>query len=280
MENTSHSYPPNLLLKDCVLEISGLTLRPAREALLANFSLGVERGTLHALVGPNGAGKTTLLSAILGLVPFEGRIIAHWMGSGRIAYVPQQFQVDRTLPVTVADFLALTRQRRPVCLGIAGDTRRRIALLLERVGLSGFGDRPLSALSGGELRRVLLANALDPLPELLILDEPASGLDERAARWLDDTLTSFKKDMTVLMVSHDSEQVRRLADCVTVLTPTTPMTDFFEYPFLVRGFLCVAAARASSGRAQSSRGREADGIFQCGARTGGDHRRVCRAAHR
>ena len=222
MENTSHSYPPSLLLKDCVLEISGLTLRPAREAVLANFSLGVERGTLHALVGPNGAGKTTLLSAILGLVPFEGRIIAHWMGSGRIAYVPQQFQVDRTLPVTVADFLALTRQRRPVCLGIAGDTRRRIALLLERVGLSGFGDRPLSALSGGELRRVLLANALDPLPELLILDEPASGLDERAARWLDDTLTSFKKDMTVLMVSHDSEQVRRLADCVTVLTPTTP----------------------------------------------------------
>ena len=210
------------LPKDHLLEISGVTLRPAREAVLANFSLGVERGTLHALVGPNGAGKTTLLSAILGLVPFEGRIIAHWMGSGRIAYVPQQFQVDRTLPVTVADFLALTRQRRPVCLGIAGDTRRRMTLLLERVGLSGFGDRPLSALSGGELRRVLLANALDPLPELLILDEPASGLDERAARWLDDTLTSFKKDMTVLMVSHDSEQVRRLADCVTVLTPATP----------------------------------------------------------
>jgi zinc transport system ATP-binding protein len=221
LNNKHNSYSPNLLSKDLLLEISGLTLRPAREAVLANFSLGVERGTLHALVGPNGAGKTTLLSAILGLVPFEGRIIAHWMGSGRIAYVPQQFQVDRTLPVTVADFLALTRQRRPVCLGIAGDTRRRIALLLERVGLSGFGHRPLSALSGGELRRVLLANALDPLPELLILDEPASGLDERAARWLDDTLTSFKKDMTVLMVSHDSEQVRRLADCVTVLTATT-----------------------------------------------------------
>jgi zinc transport system ATP-binding protein len=218
LENKSNSsYAPNLLLKDPVLEISDLTLRPAREALLANFSLVVERGTLHAIVGPNGAGKTTLLSAILGLVPFEGRIIAHWAASGRIAYVPQQFQVDRTLPVTVADFLALTRQRRPVCFGVAGNTRRRIALLLERVGLSGFANRALSALSGGELRRVLLANALDPLPELLILDEPASGLDERAARWLDDTLTSFKGDMTVLMVSHDSEQVRRVADRVTVL---------------------------------------------------------------
>jgi zinc transport system ATP-binding protein len=137
--------------------------------------------------------------------------------------VPQQFQVDRTLPVTVADFLALTRQHRPVCFGIAGETRRRIAVLLDRVELGGFANRPLSALSGGELRRVLLANALDPLPELLILDEPASGLDERAARWLDDTLTSFKEHMTVLLVSHDPEQVRRIADHVTNLTtPTTP----------------------------------------------------------
>ena len=202
---------------DCLLEVTGLTLRPARETLLSNFSLSIERGTLHALVGPNGAGKTTLLSSILGLVPFEGRIVAHWKGSGRIAYVPQQFQVDRTLPVTVADFLALTRQTRPVCFGVAGPTRIRIERLLERVGLSGFAGRPLSALSGGELRRVLLANALDPLPELLILDEPASGLDERGLRWLDETLTSLKGEMTVLMVSHDSGQVRRVADRVTDL---------------------------------------------------------------
>jgi zinc transport system ATP-binding protein len=217
LENTSNSYSPSLLSKDPLLEISGLTLRPAREALVENLSLIVERGTLHALVGPNGVGKTTLLSAILGLAPFEGRIVAHWIGSGRIAYVPQQFQVDRTLPVTVGDFLALTRQRRPVCFGIARDARTRIALLLERVGLSRFANRPLSALSGGELRRVLLANALDPLPELLILDEPANGLDESAARWLDDTLISFKGEMTVLMVSHDSAQVRRIADRVTDL---------------------------------------------------------------
>jgi len=200
-----------------LLEISGLTLRPAHEDLLRNFSLSVSRGALHAIVGPNGAGKTTLLSAILGLVPFEGRIVAHWTGRGRIAYVPQHFHVDRTLPVTVADFLALTRQRRPVCLGVAAATRRRIVLLLERVGLAGFGDRPLSVLSGGELRRVLLANALDPLPELLILDEPLAGLDEAGATWLDETLVSLKGEMTVLMVSHDSDQVRRIADSVTML---------------------------------------------------------------
>ncbi len=205
-------------MKDPVLEIFAVTLRSARQALLTNFALTVDRGTLHAIVGPNGSGKTTLLSAILGIVPFEGRIVAHWEGRGRIAYVPQQFQVDRTLPATVGDFLALTRQRRPVCFGVAHETRTRIAQLLDRVRLNGFTDRPLAGLSGGELRRVLLANALDPLPELLILDEPASGLDETSARWLDDTLISLKGEMTVLMVSHDAEQVRRIADCVTDLT--------------------------------------------------------------
>jgi zinc transport system ATP-binding protein len=200
-----------------LLEVSDLTVRRGREVLLSNISFSVRRGSLHALVGPNGAGKTTLLTAILGLTPFSGRILAHWEGSGRIAYVPQQFHVDRTLPITAADFLALTRQTRPVCLGITPAARKRISLLLDRVGLKGFESRLLSVLSGGELRRVLLANALDPLPELLILDEPAGGLDETAARWLDETLASLKGEMTVVMVSHDSEQVRRIADDVTVL---------------------------------------------------------------
>jgi zinc transport system ATP-binding protein len=211
-------------VKDPLLEIIGLTLRPARQALLSDFSLTIERGTLHAIVGPNGAGKTTLLSAILGLAQFEGRIVAHWAARGRIAYVPQQFQVDRTLPVTVADFLALTRQKRPVCFGIAPATRARVSKLLERVKLPGFDDRPLAELSGGELRRVLLAHALDPLPELLILDEPSTGLDESSSRWLDDTLTSLKGEITVLMVSHDSDQVRRIADRVTHLTHPTHLT--------------------------------------------------------
>jgi zinc transport system ATP-binding protein len=200
-----------------LLEVSDLTVRHGREVLLSNISFSVQRGSLHALVGPNGAGKTTLLTAILGLTPFSGRILAHWEGSGRMAYVPQQFHVDRTLPITAADFLALTRQKRPVCFGITPAARKRISLLLDRVGLKGFESRLLSVLSGGELRRVLLANALDPLPELLILDEPASGLDDAAARWLDETLASLKGEMTVVMVSHDSEQVRRIADDVTVL---------------------------------------------------------------
>jgi zinc transport system ATP-binding protein len=200
-----------------LLEIAGLTVSHGRETLLSNLSFSVQRGTLHALVGPNGAGKTTLLSAILGRAPFAGRITAHWAHTGRVGYVPQAFHVDRTLPVTVSDFLALTRQQRPVCFGITTAASARISRLLDRVGLAGFDRRPLSVLSGGEWRRVLLANALDPLPELLLLDEAAAGLDEVGSRWLDETLVSLKGEVTVVMVSHDSDQVRRIADEVTVV---------------------------------------------------------------
>jgi zinc transport system ATP-binding protein len=200
-----------------LLEIAGLTVTHGREIVLSGVSFCVARGTLHALVGPNGAGKTTLLSAVLGQALFAGRITAHWAHTGRIGYVPQSFHVDRTLPVTVSDFLALSRQKRPVCFGTSAAASKRISLLLNRVGLKGFEHRQLAVLSGGELRRVLLANALDPLPELLLLDEPSAGLDETAAKWLDDTLVKLKGEMTVLMVSHDSEQVRRIADQVTLL---------------------------------------------------------------
>jgi len=200
-----------------LLEISGLTVCHGSETLLSNVSFSVKRGALHALVGPNGAGKTTLLAAILGQTPFAGRITAYWASTARIGYVPQTFHVDRSLPVTVADFLALTRQHRPVCFGVSASTMDRVSRLLNRVGLTGFERRPLSVLSGGELRRVLLANALDPLPELLLLDEPAAGLDEAACAWLDDTLVSLKGDVTAVMVSHDSDQVRRIADEVTMV---------------------------------------------------------------
>jgi zinc transport system ATP-binding protein len=206
-------------INEPLLAVRDLGVRRGREVLLAGVCLTVRRGSIHVVVGPNGAGKSTLLTGILGQTAFSGSIVASWRGAGRIGYLPQSFAVDRTLPVTVADFLALARQRRPVCFGVERATRRRIAALLSRVGLAGLEDRPLSVLSGGELRRVLLAHALDPLPELLLLDEPASGLDEMAVVQMEEILLGLRREagLTVLMVSHDLDQVRRLADRVTVL---------------------------------------------------------------
>ena len=211
-----------------LLELEKVTVEKEGKVLLESVSLEVQRGTIHVLAGPNGAGKSTLFSALLGLTDFTGAIRFHWRGSGRIGYVPQRFVVDRTLPLTVAEFLALPRRRRPVCLGIGSGARREAEALLSRVSLQGFGPRFVGALSGGELQRVLLANALDPLPELLLLDEPASGLDETSARSFEQILTGLRQTTTVLRVSHDLAQARRIADRITVIDRTVRSSDALE----------------------------------------------------
>jgi zinc transport system ATP-binding protein len=193
--------------------------------LIEGVTLDVQPGTTHALVGPNGAGKSTLVTAILGQIAFTGSITFHFRGSGVVGFVPQVFAVDRTLPITVAEFLALARQRRPVFLGVSRNTRRKTEELLERVGLAGFGPRRLSVLSGGELRRVLVANALDPTPEFLLLDEPTSGVDADAVAGFDEVLRQLRAaGTTTLLVSHDTDEVRRVADQVTLLSRTVKRT--------------------------------------------------------
>lgn len=211
-----------------LLELEKVTVEKDGKVLLEEISLEVQPGTIHMLLGPNGAGKSTLFSALLGLTDFSGAIRFHWRGSGRIGYVPQRFTVDRTLPLTVAEFLALSRRRRPVCLGIGKGARQQAEALLAKVSLQGFGPRWLGALSGGELQRVLLAHALDPLPELLLLDEPASGLDETAARAFEQNLIDLRKTTTVLMVSHDLSQARRIADRITVIDRTVRSSEALE----------------------------------------------------
>jgi len=202
-----------------LLEIEGLHVRRGGEALLEDVSLTVPRGAITVLVGPNGAGKSTLLAAVLGEIEFQGRVRLHWRGDGRIGFVPQRFAVDRTLPLTATEFLALSRQRRPVCLGVAAVTRTRIARLLAAAELDGRGERALGQLSGGELQRLLVEHALDPVPELLLLDEPATGLDAAATARFEERLLRARREsgLSVLMVSHDLAQVRRLADHVVVL---------------------------------------------------------------
>src|SRR5690606_39163736 len=130
-------------------------------------SLTLGRGEFVALIGPNGAGKTTLLRAILGVIRYVGEIRVN----GRIGYVPQRLQYDRTLPMTVLEFMALTLQRAPVMFGIRSSTKRRAIELLEYVGAAKLARYSLGGLSGGELQRVMLAGALHGEPELLLLDE-------------------------------------------------------------------------------------------------------------
>ena len=205
-----------------LLELDGVTVRRDGNTLVEGISLRVDPGTIHVLSGPNGGGKTTLLKSILGQVPFEGTIRCHWRRDGRIGYVPQTLELDRELPMTVSDFLSMMWQSRPVCLGSGAAVRSRVAEALEAVGLSALSRRQLGVLSGGELRRALLAQALDPIPELLLLDEPTAGIEEQGIKSVEETLVRLKKDrgVTAILVSHDLTQADRVADYISVLNRT------------------------------------------------------------
>lgn len=172
--------------------------------ILDDVCAKVPRGSRTAIVGPNGAGKTTLILTLLGHLPSSGRI--RFAKSGlRMGYVPQRFSFDRSIPLTVLEFLALGLQRRPLWLGVARTFRAKAEEFLAEVDGEHLLDKPFGGLSGGELQRVLLALALAQDPELLIMDEPAAGVDVQGEMLFCELLDSVcnERNLTQLMVSHD-----------------------------------------------------------------------------
>ena len=186
--------------------------------MVDDVTLELERGKLVALIGPNGAGKTTLLRAILGLVKYDGEITIN----APVGYVPQRLQYDRTLPMTVLEFMALTLQKRPVAFGIPAWVKRRVLELLDTVGAARLARSSLGGLSGGELQRVMFASALQESPKLLLLDEPAAGVDiEGEATFHELILNQVREHgATVVLVSHDLSVVSDITDQVVCLNKT------------------------------------------------------------
>jgi zinc transport system ATP-binding protein len=206
-----------------LLTIRDVKVQYGDKAVLCGVNADVARGKITALIGLNGSGKTTLLRAILKEAPYTGRIEFHCGHDHsqptpeHVGYVPQKLSVDATLPLTVADLLALALQRRPLFLGISKATQRHMEEMLAHVGLApDVLNRFVSKVSGGELQRVLLALALRPRPELLLLDEPAAGIDFQYQEELYDLLTRLNRQtgVTVLLVSHDTSVVSARADHV------------------------------------------------------------------
>jgi len=174
--------------------------------ILEDVCAVVPAGSSTVIVGPNGAGKTTLLLCLIGEMPYTGRIIAAGRPDlPRTAYVPQHLFLDASLPLRVGEFLALNRQRRPLWLGLRGPERAKARDLLRMVRAEQLEDRRMSDLSGGETRRVLLAAALGRAPRLLVLDEPAAGVDVQGERLFWEVLDEARKQQgfTQLMVSHN-----------------------------------------------------------------------------
>lgn len=177
-------------------------------SILEGVSATVPRGGCTAIVGPNGSGKTTLLLALLGQLRYAGSIrIAPGAGGAppRIGYVPQRLAFDRGLPLTVLDFMVMGRQRLPLWFGRSSRFQAEARELLAAVRAEGIADRQVGTLSGGEMQRVLLALALQQEPELLILDEPAAGVDFQGEQIFCELLDGLRRQhaFTQLMVSHD-----------------------------------------------------------------------------
>ena len=198
------------------IEFERVNLTLGATSILEDVSFNVEAATLHCIVGANGGGKTSLVRSLLGQMPHSGRISIEWRDGRVIGYVPQSLDFDKSLPITVRDFLAMTTQRRPVFLGVSPARRAEIERTLARLGLAGKLQAKLGSLSGGERQRVLLAQALIPEPALLVLDEPTTGLDVAGKEILESTIVEFvKAGGTAVWINHDIGQVSKIADAVT-----------------------------------------------------------------
>ena len=207
----------------CCLKVQNVSVKIGGDKILRDVNLHVHCGQMVALIGPNGAGKSTLLKALLGEREFDGNIIFSAPGSrrakARIGYVPQSPNFDPGDPVSVADLFTCCLSRRPAFLGASKSDRELILECLDRVHGEDLIDKRVGTLSGGELQRVLLALALEPMPNILILDEPLSGVDIEGQTGLMDMLDEIRHeyDLSILMTTHDFSMLGRYADRVVLI---------------------------------------------------------------
>jgi len=192
--------PPN----DYILNVSNLSVKIQDQTILDNVSFRLKRGTTLAIVGPNGAGKTVLFRALLNLIPYAGKI--EWSNKVKIGYVPQILSV-KDIPISVKEFLSI----------------KKVSIIesyLDSVGLDkDILNKSLSVLSGGQLRRVLIAWAIIDKPNVLLFDEPTTGVDLDSEEAIYEMLKRFtkKNEVTLLLISHGIHIVRDYSDYMLAL---------------------------------------------------------------
>lgn len=218
----------------CCLKLDGLSVNLEGDQILEDVSFHLHCGEIAALIGPNGAGKSTLFRSILGQTTYKGNITFSPAGGPAIrladgavvggsrplvGYVPQSPSFDRGDPVSVLDFFTAATAKWPVWLPVPQKYRERAAASLSRVHGEDLLDRAMGALSGGQLQRVLLALALEPVPHILILDEPLSGVDiegeHQLLEMLDELRTQY--DLSIFLSTHDFATLGSFADKVILL---------------------------------------------------------------
>ena len=186
------------------IEVNNLSVSFSGNAILRDVTFGIERGEVVSIIGPNGSGKTTLVRAMLGLVEHRGRAMLDArplaQQTSKVGYVPQRFDFDRTFPLSVKEFLELTAARP--------DAEWRQEVLRE-FSVGALLKQKLGTLSGGQMQRVLIAGALMKQPEVMILDEPTSGVDVEGVASFYELIRHINKEhsITVLLISHEINMV-------------------------------------------------------------------------
>ncbi len=206
-----------------LVRIEGLWVEYGNLVILEGIDLVVEDGDFLGIIGPNGGGKTTLLKAVLGLIPpSRGKVRIAGMPPAKarrlIGYVPQYNLFDREFPMNVLETVLMGRMNVKGILHHHTEEDRELAReALRNAGMSGYETRQIGKLSGGEQQRVFIARALISRPKLLLLDEPTSGVDSSAQTDFYELLASLKKEMAIMMVSHDISAISVYVDKIACL---------------------------------------------------------------
>ena len=216
----------------CSVRIKNISYKKDNLDILYNVSLTVNHGEMLALIGRNGSGKTTLLKAIMGRIPYTGSIeffnsSGERINNPKIGYVPQTVLFDKSTPMTVLDMFCANASNLPIWLGHSRTRTKTVAKMLKKVGAESLINKSLGMLSGGELQRVLLAYALDPRPDILLLDEPVSAVDRKGISLFYKLLASMRNEyhMPVIIVSHDLGHVKKYATSAALIEGTVIAYD-------------------------------------------------------
>ncbi|HEX6562257.1 MAG TPA: metal ABC transporter ATP-binding protein [Nitrososphaera sp.] len=229
-----------------VVELNGVSFSYGGTLVLDNITFAVEKGDLLGMIGPNGAGKTTLFSCMLGLLGgYRGtiRIFGEDIKGNRkvfqrIGYIPQRKSIDSNFPATLEEIVSLgiTKSKKE------RSDKERIAAALDTVGLLALRERRIGELSGGQQQRVLIAKAIVNEPELLILDEPATGIDLETQNRFYALLKKLNQEqnITIIWSSHDLDAVNKLASRVACVNRSMffhgKTHEFFENPDLLKAY--------------------------------------------
>ena len=209
----------------CCTKIRNINVSFGKKEVLKNVNIHIHCGKLTVIIGENGAGKSTLIKAILGEVKHKGTILfKDKENSGdkiKIGYVPQRLDIENS-PATVYDVVTSYTSNSPVFAVKNKNKYEEIKKHLKEFGADKLIDSKINSLSGGQLQRVMLAIATMPYPDLLLLDEPVSGIDRNGKEQFYKTIAELKEnhDLAIILVSHDFEYVKKYADKVILLDKT------------------------------------------------------------